>query len=243
MTDANLHNQNPWYSRVRTWLDVVATLAMIVAAGTLLWRTLGTSPQTGAAANAPAVEVPKEPLALDGLNLLGDPSAQVVLLIFSDFQCPFCARFNSDTMPTLKKRFVDTGQVRLAFRHLPLPIHDRAQAAAEGAECAARQQKFWPMHDALFAPPMRLNDRDIRANAEAVAIDLAAFAKCVDGAAAERVREDTKLAQRLGLTGTPSFVVGRAKGDGPLQATELIIGARPADDFVAALERAVKGRS
>lgn len=81
----------------------------------------------------------------------GDANAKITLVEFSDFQCPFCAKFYSETLPQIMKDYIDTGKVKLVYKHFPLiSIHPNAQKAAEAAECAGEQGKFWEMHDAMF---------------------------------------------------------------------------------------------
>ena len=137
---------------LRSVLDIVATLAMIAAAGAIIWTTLGRSAPTAARPGRAPIPVPTEPVPLEGAPILGNPEAPVAIVEFSDFACPFCGRFSKDILPELKAKYIDTGQVLLAFRHLPLDrIHPRARPAAEAAECASRQGKFWRFHDLLFA--------------------------------------------------------------------------------------------
>ncbi len=83
--------------------------------------------------------------------MLGDPGAPVTIIEFSDFQCPFCQKFHSETFPQIKKTYIDTGKVRFVYRDFPLSFHPGAQPAAEAAECAHAQGKFWEMHEALFS--------------------------------------------------------------------------------------------
>src|SRR6266849_2191958 len=104
-------------------LDIAASIAMIGAAGTVAWPILHGS---GGRAVRPAVTIPTEPLSLEGAPILGSASARVVIVEFSDFECPFCAKFVSETLPSLKHKYIDTGLVMLAFRHFPLPIHPHA---------------------------------------------------------------------------------------------------------------------
>lgn len=83
-------------------------------------------------------------------HVLGDMNAKVTLIEYSDFQCPFCDKFFRETYPLLKKEYVDTGKVRLVYRHFPLSFHPLAEPAARASECANEQGKFWEMHDGIF---------------------------------------------------------------------------------------------
>ncbi len=224
--------QSAW----RSVLDVVATLAMVLVAAVILWTRYRT-PQPPPLPPPPAARVapPTQPVSLDGLSLLGTPGAKAALLIFSDFQCPYCARFASETMPVLKKRYVDTGLARIGFRHLPLPMHGRATRAAESAECAARQGQFWAMHDALFKSPSDMEELDLTSHAAAIGLDTNMFAACMRDPPLERIRHDSELADGLQFRTTPSFIIGRLEG-GALHATSVVVGARPVDVFEKALD-------
>jgi protein-disulfide isomerase len=161
------------------------------------------------------------------------------MLIFSDFECPFCEAFATQTLPTLRQRYVETGKVLLAFRNLPLPIHSHAARAAMSAACAAHQGKFWVMHDSLFHPPVRLGEPDLMTHARDVGLDVVAFANCMATNAAPEVAADTAAAQEVGVTGTPSFIIGTTTDPSSVRATEAITGNRPLTDFVTALDRAL----
>ena len=221
----------------RATLDVVATIVMMITAGVVIWNTVAKKSAPVSARRS--VQVPTAPLALDATPTLGAAGANVVMLIFSDFECPFCARFAAEIMPPLKRQYVDTGKVRLAFRHLPLAFHTRAGRAAESAECAARQGRFWAMHDSLFQPPMRLEESELEAHARQAGVDLVAFAACMAGEAADRVATDSVIAQQLGLTGTPSVIIAVAAEDGTVRAVEVIVGIRPVNEFGKALDGAL----
>jgi len=221
----------------RAALDVTATIVMIITAGVVIWNTVGK--QSVPVSASPPVSVPTAPLALDEVPTLGSAGASVAMLIFSDFECPFCAKFAVDIMLPLKRQYVDSGKVRVAFRHLPLPLHKRAARAAESAECAARQGRFWPMHDSLFQPPMRLDEQDLKTHARVAGLDLEAFAACMTGEAAARVAADSAIARDLGLMATPSVIIGVAVEGGTVRATEVIVGVRPPKEFGEALDRAL----
>lgn len=128
------------------------------------------------------------------------------------------------------------------FRHLPLFIHDRAERAAQSLECAGEQHELWRMHDALFEKPAMLRDEDFSAHARVLGLELDRFERCMSGPNSRRIQDDIELAGRLGLTSTPSFVVGRGAPDGTVIATDVIIGARPVNDFASAVERALRER-
>ena len=221
-------------TRLRTALDVTSTLASLVVAITLVWMVfLRPAPQAPNGRSTPPV--PTEPVSLEGAPLLGAATAPVVMLQFSDFECSFCAKFVIDVWPQIKAAYVDTGEVQVAFRHLPLSIHDRAQRAAESAVCAAAQQKFWPMHDELFAGAGKLRESDLVVYSRNAGVDAANFASCMQGDARKRVQEDAELARSLRLSGTPAFLIGVRQGNGYLKVSRVVVGARPFADFKEAL--------
>jgi protein-disulfide isomerase len=211
---------------------------MLFVAGGIVWNWYR---PFNAALARPTVSVPTKPVSLDGVPLLGDPGAKAAVLIFSDFQCLYCGRFANETMPALREQYVDRGLVRLGFRHLPLPIHNRAARAAESAECAAEQGQFWAMHDALFRNPSRLEEVDLTSDAAGIGLDRNAFRTCMDRPPSDRVKRDIESAQDLGLRGTPSFVLGRLEG-GALHATTVFVGAQPFDVFERTLNGLLSAR-
>src|SRR6058998_3382945 len=107
----------------------------------------------------------------------GPASAPIELIEFSDFQCPYCQRAH----PTVKQ-VLDSygGRIRLVYRHYPLPNHPNARPAAEAAQCANEQGKFWQYHDRLFGDPGKLSDADLKKTASDLGLDSARFNKCVD---------------------------------------------------------------
>lgn len=135
----------------------------------------------------------------------GPESAPVTLVEFTDFQCPFCSR----AAPTLRAVEEKFGQnIRLVFKHYPLPMHKEANRAAEAAVCADEQGRFWEMHDKLFTDPNRLSPMDIAHYARDVNIDLNQFNDCLaSGRAAERVKRDRAEGDEYGVANTPTFFV------------------------------------
>jgi protein-disulfide isomerase len=164
----------------------------------------------------------------------GNPDAKVVVIEFSDFQCPYCRQHVTETQPVLDETFVDTDEVMWVFKHFPLNIHPQAEAAGVAAECAADQQKFWEMHDLLFTNVEQWSISDpnpiFAGYAQELALDTEQFDACVvEGEAMTRVQNDMNDGAPF-VQGTPAFVV-LFNGEG-----RIIPGALPADRFSAALE-------
>jgi protein-disulfide isomerase len=225
--------------RWRALLDTMATVTMLVAA---LYMISSTSTQRGSPTRPSRdIPVPKDPLPLAGSALRGASQAPVIIVEYSDFQCPYCRRFVTDTLPELDRLYVSTGKVRLAFRELPLPIHGQAQRAAEGAECAAQQGQFWQLHDALFAHPTELDEAGIRRHALALGLEPKGFDACMAGASSEKVRTDVASARALGVAGTPAFFIGRSGPDDSVRVTATVAGARPLEEFKRILDRLLMG--
>lgn len=169
----------------------------------------------------------------------GSADAEVVLIEFTDYQCPFCSRHNKDTMPTLLKKYVQTGKVRYVMRDYPLAFHKNAAKAHEAAHCAGDQGKYWEMHDELFANQRALTADKLPGYAEAVGVaDMVTFQSCLDGDQhAERGQESLAEGVKAGVSGTPSFLLGVMEADGStVKATKFIRGAQIIKVFEDAIE-------
>jgi predicted DsbA family dithiol-disulfide isomerase len=154
----------------------------------------------------------------------GSASAPVTVVVFSDFQCPYCKAFSA-TLKQAAQKYGD--KIRLVFRQFPLTaIHPNAQKAAEASLCAAGQQKFWEMHDLLFQNQSYLSVQDLKNRADRLGLDVTAFNACLDGGkSAAIVHEDLAAGFRAGAEGTPaSFVNGRfIGGNVPLDELSALI--------------------
>jgi protein-disulfide isomerase len=143
----------------------------------------------------------------------GSPTAPVTVYEMSDFQCPYCQRFALEIFPALDTAYVQTGKVRWLFVNFPLPMHPNAVPAAEVAMCAARQGKFWPVHDLLFRnqkvwAPLKAPAEYFLTFADSASLDRAAFQTCLStGATRAEVESDAAAAARAGATSTPSFYI------------------------------------
>ena len=142
----------------------------------------------------------------------GPATAPVTLVEYGDYECSHCGR----AYPIVKRvqRAMES-RLRFVFRNFPLTrVHPHAQHAAEAAEAAASQRKFWPMHDRLFEHQLELEDEDLVAHALAVGLDVDRFsAELLGGAHVERVREDFKSGLLSGVNGTPTFFVNGVRYD------------------------------
>jgi protein-disulfide isomerase len=208
--------------------------------------------QQAEAAPTPKLEVPfwakPEGLAPDpkrpGFTVAGDrykgsPDAKLVMIEFSDFECPACQRHALTTQPELDKRFVDTGEVRWVVKHFPLGVHPHAPVAAAAAQCAGDQGKFWPMHHSLFEQMDQWSTSDdidaaLARVAAGAGLDTSRFTACLAGRQAlERVLRDLYDGQNVGVRNVPAFVL--FQGETPF----VLVGARPTEQFASLLRRQI----
>lgn len=217
-----------------TWIAAILGVVIIVLAAYLFFdhssRSTASidSPAATTRPNSLARQHPGDPMAL------GPVDAPVVLVIYSDYRCPFCAKFSRDTEPRLVERYVDTGKLRIEWRDLPIFGAQSVQAAKAG-RAAAEQGRFWEFNRAVYrhAPDRghaELNDEILlERGREAGVPDLARFQAAV---ASDRllpaVQQDIQEAVAIGAASTPVFVIN----DKP------VVGAQPLDVFVSVIEQA-----
>jgi len=178
------------------------------------------------------LQKPKVDVAYDPARLRGSPSAPVVILEFSDFQCPYC----QSAEPTLKKLLVKyEGQVSLAYRDLPLQeIHPQAELAAEASRCAGEQGKFWEYHDLLFQNQNRLHREGLMELARDLKLDEKQFDSCLSsGKYKSQVEEDRQAGLRTGVNGTPGFFING----------NIVSGNQPQDSFEKIIEAELAAKS
>ncbi len=174
----------------------------------------------------------------------GAASAGVVLVEFSDYECPFCGRFANDALPQIDRDYIQTGKIRHVFRDFPLEsIHKNAFKASEAAACAGQQGKYWQMHMQLFANQKALTPPDLVRHAQSVGLDAAAFQQCLNfGKMAARVRQDVELGQKMGISGTPMILIGRPAANGEVKIRKVISGAMPFSVFKQAIDDVLAGK-
>jgi protein-disulfide isomerase len=168
-------------------------------------------------------------------RILGDSNAKVWLVMASDFQCPYCKQWHEETFPLIMKNYISKGTVRLAYLNFPLKMHQHALPAAEAAMCASVQNKFWPMHDSLFATQhiwetlqSPLSTFDTLARESGVGMPM--WRQCMSKhLALPLINADHDRIADRGVNSTPVFFVGDA----------VINGAQPYSDFQHALDAAI----
>ncbi len=153
-------------------------------------------------------------------HIRGAVDAPLTLVEYGDFECPFCGRATG-MVKELRRRLGE--ELRYVFRHLPLTdVHPHAELAAEAAEAAAAQGRFWEFHDTLFAHQDELEFEDLVGHAAELGLDVERFARELeDGVHSQRVREDVASADASGARGTPTFFVGKRRHVGPYDAETL----------------------
>ncbi len=163
---------------------------------------------------------------------LGNFRAPVTIVEFADLLCPFCRQFHATTFERIKKEYVDTGMVRYVSHDFPLDaIHPQAIAAARAARCAGAEGKFWEMRHAILSRPTSDKTDTFGALARELGLDAVGFDRCAAGSAGGDAgwRRDKADAESVGVSGTPTFVVGRTAAGG-LEGV-LVVGARPYEAF------------
>jgi protein-disulfide isomerase len=173
----------------------------------------------------------KNPVKIDisGSPVKGTENAKVTIVEFSDFQCPYCRR-GYETMEQLEKAYPK--DVKVVFKHFPLPFHNEAEPAAKAAWAAQQQGKFWEYHEELFKNQDKLGAEYYVELAKTMKLDVEKFKKdMASEAAAKQIKADTEIGQKNGIQGTPGFFVNGVA----------VKGAYPAEHFKGIIDRWIKG--
>ena len=202
-------------------------------------RTQANKPQTRP---SPAIT---SPLLLKEEPALGDASAPLTIVEFSDFECSYCRRFHEQVMPHLKRDYIDTGLVRFVHKDLPLPFHPHALPAAAAARCAGEQNRYWDLYAALFDQQNCLSCKGVLTIAAEEQLDTAALQTCMERKATVAViNANSSEASLHNISATPTFVIGPSQSDGSLDG-QVIEGAMPWSTFKSTIDKALHdlGRS
>ena len=219
---------------------VVFAFATGILVGYLVWGVLAPSQMAAAQAVAPVAAAPAPTAApsftrydipTEGFPSIGPEDAEIVLVEFSDFQCPYCKRWYDETYKPLMAAY--PGQIRLVYRNLPLTsIHSQAQPAAIASLCADEQGAYWPYHDKLFSSELTLGREAYLQYAADLNLDDNAFETCLDsGKFDEFIKEDMDFSLNLGVRSTPTFFVNGVP----------LVGAQPLSAFKQLIDKELAG--
>lgn len=207
----------------------------IPATGSIVTDTNNPAP-TPTPAPAPAPTPTPQPTptvnaadAMKNVHITGNSNAKLTLLEFSDIECPFCGRFNKETLPEIKKKYGLDGDLAYGFGHFPLSFHPNAHRSAEASECVAEQDedKFWDFKDELFKDQGNLGDPLYESVAQKLGLDMTKFKECLtSGKYVKEVDNQFALGNALGVSGTPTVFLVKANGE-----AEKIVGAQPLNVF------------
>ena len=216
------HQANWW----RRWpYFAVGGVAVALVAALFLVSTGGDPSTSEVEASYPAGYAPPA---------IGSESAPVEMVMWGDFQCPFCRRFELTTLPDLIERYVDTGQVRFVWRNFER-YGPESQDAAVAVHCAGEQDKFWDYHQTLYENQRGIGSGVfVKANlqrfADELGLEATAFTTCIEGLGYDAViSADKKLGRSEGVNATPTFFING----------EMIVGAQPTETFVDLIESAL----
>lgn len=192
-----------------------------------------------------AREVPvKKSIELPPLDKrLGSKDAQYAIVEFMDYQCPYCVRYAKQTLPTLKQRYIDNGQLQYVIRDYPLSFHSKAEGAAIAANCAGEQGKYWLMHKQLVQNSRKLGDDLYKQLAQDIGLDVEVFSQCQTKPEMQQaVQTDFEYGSKVGTRGTPNFYIGKIEGDKIVDAVQ-ISGARPIEAFDKVIQQVMRSGS
>ncbi|MDO8530265.1 MAG: DsbA family protein [bacterium] len=254
MPQMPMQNQSPMMQNQNSQMIKLLSISIIVASvlisGTILYTGSNKGTGTPNNNNNPPEQNPGQPVkvSMDDDSVLGDKNAPVTLIEFSDYECPFCKRHFTEVYPQIKKDYIDTGKVKLVFRDfIAVPSHNPlATSEAMAAECAAEQggdAVYFKYHDAVFAKTTSngagLALTELPAIATSLGLNVGAFNQCLSSNKYKaEIDKDQQDGTAAGITGTPSFVVGKSSANGTIEG-KVIVGAQPYTAFKAAIDAAL----
>lgn len=226
----------------------VIKIGSVNTAAPVAQQAAPSQPDQAAPAQAPAAAPTSGKVSVDDDPVLGDKSAKVTMVEFSDYECPFCKRHFDQVYPLLKKDYIDTGKVKMVFRDYPLPFHDpMATFEAKAANCAKDQggdSVYFKFHDAIFTKTTSngngLTKDQVYQFATDLGLNQANLKTCADSDKYDgEVKKDVADGGAAGVSGTPTFIIGKSDASGTIDGT-LVVGAQPYTAFQAAIDPLLK---
>ncbi len=197
------------------FLPISILIAGLIIGGAVIYTNGLKSGSGSEATPTPVIGETKDLNVLATDKFLGEAKAPLTIFEFSDYQCPYCSRYETLSRPTIIDNYVNTGKARLTFRDYPLPFHNYAQKASEAVLCAGDQNKYWEMHDALFAKQASgsedaLSVENIKNYASELGLSASAFNNCLDTNKYQaQVTKNMQSGQDVGISGTPTVVIAK----------------------------------
>lgn len=231
----------------RRLADTVSAVAIVVSVAVIVSIFMSHYGRAFDAASAVtrAPSAPIGPIPIAQLHRQGSDVAPLVMVVASDFECPFCRRFALEVLPAIRERYVSTGVLTLAFEHFPLSFHPFALPAAELSECAGDEGLFWQMHDVLFERQEDLSTRPMLDFGELAGVTGSRFRECVgQHTTRNRITEQAMAAERQGVSGTPTLFIGERDSQGRAKIVNVTLGVVSVsrlDDIIEVLLEGRKG--
>jgi protein-disulfide isomerase len=182
-------------------------------------------------------------MSVRGEAFRGDSGADVAIIEYADFECPYCGEYERRVFPQILSDYIETGKVKYFYRDLPFPMHARAMPAARAARCAGEQGKYWEMHDSLFAKQNALSGPALLDRAQTLGLDTTKFAECLSSEKyTVDIQKNLSEAEKMGIDGTPTFFLGVVEPGGDVTVEKRFVGAAPFDVFKSALDSLLAAR-
>jgi protein-disulfide isomerase len=214
-------------------LEIASSVAMLTAALLMIFLSLA------GVRKSPKPVSSSQRMSLPNAVIAGAARSGAILVEFSDYECPFCGVFARDIWPRLESRYFSSGRASFAVLHLPSARHRMAGPAALLAICAARQNRFWDFHHALFQNRASLNELTLRRTADDLHLDQRDLTTCLTSIAPTVLRSEVEQARTLSITATPTFLFGIVDANGLMEIRERFSGIRSFETFEAALNTLV----
>jgi len=210
---------------------IIIVLAIILLASLITGGFSGDSSANAIKENPNEVPPINMKTLIDDDAIKGDSDAPVTIVEFSDYECPYCEKFYSQTYNQIESKYIDTGKVKLIYRDFPLGFHKQAQKAAEAAECAGEQEMYYEMHNELFEKGVAGGVTAFKEYAKNLGLNQDKFDTCLDsGQMASEIAKDMSDGQKAGVRGTPAFFING----------KLVSGAQPFSVFQQEIDAALK---
>lgn len=195
----------------------------------------------------PTEDLSPKKVSIDDDAVLGNESAKVTLIDFTDYECPFCKKYFEETFSQIKKEYIDTGKIKYVVRDLPLNFHQNAHKEAQAAECAREQggdEIYFKYHDEIFSRTTSngtgLALDQLAEIANDLGLDGSALQSCIDSDKYKKeVDKDLDDASKIGASGTPTFFIGKSSSNGTINGTK-IVGAQPFAAFKTIIDQQLK---